>query len=229
MERSLSSNRWGGHRNPECCSPWGRKESDTTGQLNHHHHHLTEEIELSVNLTQSNTEERSNLTNYPKEFKFKGIAILDFPGGPVVKSLPPSTGATGPTPSLGDPTCRWQPSPRATGTTSALQNLCPSATEALLPASRESLHTAENRLTAKWKSKQNKTAIFSLSNWPLKKKILRFDEAEGRGPLTDTSFLRANENPENILCLNFSEFSLRKQVFMDWMTADIKVKDWEQG
>ena len=79
MERSLSSNRWGGHRNPECCSPWGRKESDTTGQLNHHHHHLTEEIELSVNLTQSNTEERSNLTNYPKEFKFKGIAILDFP------------------------------------------------------------------------------------------------------------------------------------------------------
>ena len=22
-----------------CCSPWGRKESDTTEQLNNHHHH----------------------------------------------------------------------------------------------------------------------------------------------------------------------------------------------
>ena len=109
-----------GHRNPECCSPWGWKESDTTGQLNNHHHYLTEEIELFVNLTQSNTEERSNLTNYPKEFKFKGIAILDFPGGPVVKSLPSSTGAMGPIRSLGDPTCHWQSSPRATGTTSAL-------------------------------------------------------------------------------------------------------------
>ena len=24
-----------------CCSPWGRKESDTTEQLSNHHHHLT--------------------------------------------------------------------------------------------------------------------------------------------------------------------------------------------
>lgn len=77
------------------------------------------------------------------------------------------------------------------------------------------------------KTKQNRYLFFI--KLAIKKKILRFDEAEGRGPLTDTSFLRANENPENILCLNFSEFSLRKQVFMDWMTADIKVKDWEQG
>lgn len=59
------------------------------------------------------------------------------------------------------------------------------------------------------KTKQN---CYLLSNWQLKKKIPRFDEAEGRGPLTDPFFLRTNENLENILCLNFSsEFSLRKQ------------------
>lgn len=58
------------------------------------------------------------------------------------------------------------------------------------------------------KAKQN---CYLLSNWQLKKNIPRFDEAESRRPLTDPPFLKANENPENILCLNFSEFSLRKQ------------------